>query len=223
MSAPATVTDACNRLAISLHNPALLITLHRDIADVDGLDGRPLGGSRKQQALRWGIFAMTFSATDAFFNDVLPAPPNGRALPLNPDKLRHAGHRIGVDLFTDSWGVRTRVPGPGAGRSRWFTFQGMTAVRSYMSDMKSLRDLLSHGGDPYTATNCSGALWPRVRGNSMTLMGAEGFLQTCCDLGSQTLLAYGGTAPQLPAWPEPLRSGLSAEKRPTLPLLHDTH
>lgn len=219
MSAPASVVDACNRLAVSLYNPALLITLHRDIAEVNGLDGRGLRGSRKQQALRWGIFSLTFSAADAFFNDVLIAPSKGRAIPLNPDKLRTAGQKVGVELFTNSWGVRTRTPGPGSGRSRWVTFEGSAALRSYMSDMKSLRDLLSHGGDPYAATNESGALWPQVRGNSMTLMGAEGFLQACCDLGSQTLLAFGGTVDELPSWPEPHRSGLSAEKRPGLPLL----
>ena len=77
----------------------------------------------------------------------------------------------------------------------------------------------SHGGDPYAATNQSGALWVQKKGNSMTLMGAEGFLQACSDLASQTVLAYGGDLGALPEWPEPHRSGLSAEPRPTLPLL----
>ncbi|WP_129667126.1 hypothetical protein [Phytoactinopolyspora endophytica] len=86
--------------------------------------------------------------------------------------------------------------------------------------MKKLRDLLNHGQDPRKATNESGALWPLARGgHSMRLMGAEGFIQACCDLAAQTVLAYGGDVSNLPAWPEPERSGLSAEKRPRLKLL----
>ena len=217
----APVVEAAERLAVSLRTPALLITLHRDINDVAGLDGRRLRGSKKQQALRWGIFTLTYSATEAFFNDVLtPTQAGRRLIPLNPDKLRDAGQRRGVDLFTNGWGVRTRTPGmfPGQ-RPRWRTYVGVTGVRQYLADMKSLRDLLSHGGDPFAATNLSGALWVQNKGNSMTLIGAEGFLQACCDLASQTLLAYGGDLSVFPEWPEPHRSGLSAGARPTLPLL----
>ena len=217
----APVVEAAERLAVSLRTPSLLVTLHRDINDVAGLDGRRLQGSRKQQALRWGIFTLTYSATEAFFNDVLtPTQAGRRLIPLNPDKLRDAGQRRGVDLFTNGWGVRTRTPGLLRGkRSRWRSYVGVTGVRLYLADMKSLRDLLSHGGDPYAATNQSGALWVQKKGNSMTLMGAEGFLQACSDLASQTVLAYGGDLGALPEWPEPHRSGLSAEPRPTLPLL----
>ncbi len=53
----------------------------------------------------------------------------------------------------------------------------------------------------------------------MRLMGAEGFIQACCDLASQTVLAHGGSPGDFPEWPEPERSGLSAERRPSLPLL----
>ena len=55
----------------------------------------------------------------------------------------------------------------------------------------------------------------------MSLMGAEGFIQACCDLASQTVLSYGGSVSDLPPWPEPGRSGLSAEKRPQLRLLSE--
>lgn len=100
------------------------------------------------------------------------------------------------------------------------TFSRTQAISAYLADMKSLRDLLNHGQDPGRATNESGALWPLANGrHSMRLMGAEGFIQACCDLAAQTVLAYGGTFDDLPDWPEPERSGLSAEKRPSLKLL----
>ncbi|GAB3245244.1 hypothetical protein [Arthrobacter pigmenti] len=86
--------------------------------------------------------------------------------------------------------------------------------------MKKLPDLLNHGQDPRTTANTSGALWPLADGGqSMRLMGAEGFIQACCDLSEQTVLAYGGGEGDFPDWPEPERSGLSAEKRPELTLL----
>ena len=53
----------------------------------------------------------------------------------------------------------------------------------------------------------------------MRLMGVEGFVQATTDLIGQTILAYGGTLADVPDWPEPERSGLSAETRPPLPLL----
>lgn len=53
----------------------------------------------------------------------------------------------------------------------------------------------------------------------MRLMCAEGFVQACTDLATQTILAYGNDVSQVPSWPEPERSGLSAEKRPPLPLI----
>lgn len=53
----------------------------------------------------------------------------------------------------------------------------------------------------------------------MRLMGAEGFIQACCDLASHTVVAYGGRASDLPKWPEPKRSGLAAEPKPDLELV----
>jgi hypothetical protein len=85
--------------------------------------------------------------------------------------------------------------------------------------MKNLRDRLNHGGDVKAVSNESFALWPISGGHSMSIMGVEGFIQACTDLAHQTVLAYGGRADQLPDWPEPQRSGLSAEKRPKLPLI----
>lgn len=216
------VVDAAHSLVDGLDNPSLLVTLHRDIDKLYGLDGRRLGSSSKQYALRWAIFTMSYAALEAFFNDVLREPNDTRALPLNADKLRNAGNQHGVRLFTNDWGVRTRALQPSStdSRSRWMIYAGTQKLSAYLADMKKLRDLLNHGQDPRTATNDSGALWPLARGgHSMRLMGAEGFIQACCDLAAQTVLAYGGDVSSLPAWPEPERSGLSAEKRPQLKLL----
>jgi hypothetical protein len=215
------VIQAAESLAAGLTNPTLLITLHRDIDELSGIDGRRLGRSAKQYALRWAIFTMSYAAVEAFFNDVLRDPASPRALPLNPDKLYQAGTLHGVKLFTNDWGVRTRVQGSGAGhRSRWKVYAGKQSLSDYLADMKRLRDLLSHGQDPRAVSNTSGALWTLSSGgHSMRLMGAEGFIQACCDLAAQTVLAFGGNLNDLPDWPEPARSGLSAEPRPALKLL----
>jgi hypothetical protein len=215
------VIEAAESLAAGLANPTLLVTLHRDIDVLSGLDGRRLGRSTKQYALRWAIFTMSYAAIEAFFNDVLREPRSSRVLPLNPDKLHQAGTRYAAKLFTSDWGVRTRVQGTGAGnRSRWAVFAGKQSLGAYLADMKRLRDLLSHGQDPRSASNTSGALWPLADGgHSMRLMGAEGFIQAACDLAAQTVLAFGGDLSDLPDWPEPARSGLSAEPRPALKLL----
>jgi hypothetical protein len=216
------VVKAADDLAAGLVNATLLLTLHRDIDALHGIDGRRLGQSSKQYALRWAIFSMTYAALEAFFNDVLRDPASTRTLPVHPDKLRNAGERLGVTLFTNEWGIRTRVTKIRAGsrRSRWVVYSGTQALNAYLGDMKSLRDLLSHGQDPRNASNDSGALWPLARGgHSMRIMGAEGFLQATCDLASQTVLAFGGSVNDLPTWPEPARSSLSAEPRPALKLL----
>lgn len=214
--------ELAHRLAVSLQAPALLISLHRDITGLQGSAER--GFRKKQQALRWGIFSWSYSATEAFFNDLLqePSARNNRTLPLNPDKLRNSGTRVGVRLFTNEWGVRTiglgLHPKPGS-RARWRVYQGVADLRDYMADMKELRDILSHGGDPFTVSNRSGAFNVTSKGNSLTLREAEGFLQACTDLASQAVLAFGGDPSQLPDWPEPQRSDLSNEPMPSLPLL----
>lgn len=216
------VIDAANALSAGLVNPSLLVSLHRDIHLLTGKDGKALGRSPKQYALRWGIFTMSYAAVESFFNDILALDPSRtRHLPLNPDKLRNVGQQHGVRLFTNEWGVRTRTVGNSPGnRSRWRVYSGTEEVKLYLADMKNLRDILSHGGDPNTVSNLSGALWPLAGGKySMRLMGAEGFIQACCDLASQTILAYGGRSTDFPDWPEPERSGLSAERLPSLRIL----
>jgi hypothetical protein len=215
------IVSAARDLSAGLVNATLLISLHRDIDSLHGLDGYRLGRSSKQYALRWAIFTMTYAALEAFFNAVVRDVGNARTLPLHPDKLRHAGERHGVTLFTNDWGVRTRATNDRAGsRSRWVVYSGTQALNAYLGDMKNLRDLLSHGQDPRRVSNDSGALWPLQGGGySLRVMGAEGFVQAACDLADQTILAFGGSADDFPSWPEPLRSGLSAEPRPKLKLL----
>lgn len=215
------VINAAKQLAEGLENPCRLVTLHRDIDQLHDDYGNRLGQSKKQHALRWAVFTMAYGAIEAFFNDILRGNDDTRVIPINPGKLRDAGAKQGVSLFTNDWAVRTRAllqDRPGW-RSRWVVYSGTQQLNAYLSDMKMLRDLLNHGQDPRSVSNKSGALWPLADGrNSMRLMGAEGFIQACCDLASQTVLAYGGRATDLPKWPEPKRSGLAAEPRPGLEL-----
>lgn len=213
------VLDAAHQHVESLREPALLVNLRRD------LDKLPSGWAdefgKKKAALRWGIFVMIYAATEGFFNEVLEDPKQTRVLSLNPDKLRSAGESHRVRLFTREWGVRTRVPvNPchSGNYSRWVVFEG-ESLRNYLRDMKDLRDRLAHGGDPFSASNASGALWDLKEGVSMRLMGVEGFFQASIDLVAQTILAFGGTSEDIPEWPEPVRSKNSAKKLPALKLL----
>lgn len=95
------VVEAAKSLAAGLFNPSLLVTLHRDINKLSGLDGRNLGRSAKQYALRWAIFTMSYAALEAFFNDVLRDPADTRTIPVSTDRLRNAGNKHGVRLFTN--------------------------------------------------------------------------------------------------------------------------
>jgi hypothetical protein len=84
----------------------------------------------------------------------------------------------------------------------------------YLMDMKSLRDLLSHGSDPTLVTNNSQTLWPLVNGRfSMRLMGVEGLIQAVEDIASCTAISIAGSGVHLPIWPSPPESGVSAEGR----------
>ena len=213
------VLDAAHQHAESLRELALLINLRRDLEKLPS--GWADKSGKKKAALRWGIFVMIYAATEGFFNEVLEDPKQTRVLSLNPDKLRSAGESHRVRLFTREWGVRTRVPvNPchSGNYSRWVVFEG-ESLRNYLRDMKDLRDRLAHGGDPFSASNASGALWDLKEGVSMRLMGVEGFFQASIDLVAQTILAFGGTREENPEWPEPVRSKNSAKKLPALKLL----
>lgn len=213
------VLDAAHQHAESLRELALLINLRRDLEKLPS--GWADKSGKKKAALRWGIFVMIYAATEGFFNEVLEDPKQTRVLSLNPDKLRSAGESHRVRLFTREWGVRTRVPvNPchSGNYSRWVVFEG-ESLRNYLRDMKDLRDRLAHGGDRFSASNASGALWDLKEGVSMRLMGVEGFFQASIDLVAQTILAFGGTSEDIPEWPEPVRSKNSAKKLPALKLL----
>ena len=213
------VLDAAHQHAESLRELALLINLRRDLEKLPS--GWADKSGKKKAALRWGIFVMIYAATEGFFNEVLEDPKQTRVLSLNPDKLRSAGESHRVRLFTREWGVRTRVPvNPchSGNYSRWVVFEG-ESLRNYLRDMKDLRDRLAHGGDPFSASYASGALWDLKEGVSMRLMGVEGFFQASIDLVAQTILAFGGTSEDIPEWPEPVRSKNSAKKLPALKLL----
>ena len=213
------VLDAAHQHAESLRELALLINLRRDLEKLPS--GWADKSGKKKAALRWGIFVMIYAATEGFFNEVLEDPKQTRVLSLNPDKLRSAGESHRVRLFTREWGVRTRVPvNPchSGNYSRWVVFEG-ESLRNYLRDMKDLRDRLAHGGDPFSASNASGALWDLKEGVSMRLMGVEGFFQASIDLVAQTILAFGGNSEDIPEWPEPVRSKNSAKKLPALKLL----
>lgn len=215
------VIGAAHVLAKRFEIPSQMITLHRDLHRAKMPDGSALRGT-KQYTLRWGTFLLVYAPAEGFFNEILGhRAATNRTLPLNPDKIRDAVQKKhGVATFDRNWGLRTRtLRGERGNRSDWEIYLGPQRVRDYLSDMKSLRDLLGHGGDPYQATNASGAFWVTKQGASMRLMGVEGFMQACTDLAAQTILAYGGQLSDVPGWPEPERSTLSAETRPPLPLL----
>jgi hypothetical protein len=73
----------------------------------------------------------------------------------------------------------------------------------YLDDMKNLRDLLSHGGDPRRVTNKAGAFYALQSGHSVHLTTVEGFIQAVEDIASQTALTLFGTDICLPVWPLP--------------------
>ena len=228
------VIEAAQVAAARLEIPTKLITLHRDLQHARMPDGSSIQRT-KQYSLRWGIFLLVYGQAEGFFNEILGLRDESRTLPLNPDKIAsEAAKRHSVKLFVRDWGIRTRtLRGERGNTSDWETYIGSQRVRLYLTDMKSLRDRLSHGNDPGMATNDSGAFWALKEKRdpqgddddesnkkvSMRLMGVEGFVQATTDLIAQTILAYGGTLDDIPDWPEPERSGLSAEDRPRLPLL----
>ncbi|RQO50011.1 hypothetical protein DBV08_05685 [Rhodococcus sp. KBW08] len=228
------VIDVAETAAARLEIPTTMVTLHRDLQHAKMPDGRSLRGPR-QHSLRWGAFLLVYGQIEGFFGEVLGyRDEKNRTLPLNPDKIRDVAMKEhAVDLFSQNWGLRTRtLRGKRGNRSDWETYIGTRRIGDYLSDMKSLRNLLTHGGDPSMATNGSGAFWllqkkrnaqegddDENRRVSMRLMGVEGFIQASTDLMAQTILAYGGSLEDVPDWPEPERSKPSTEEKPNLPLI----
>ncbi|MDJ0314553.1 hypothetical protein [Arthrobacter sp. H35-D1] len=206
------VKTTCQRLKI----PSDMISLHSDLRYAKRPDGKTLQG-KGQHTLRWGAFLLTYAALEGFFNEICKSP-NTRILPLNADKIRDAIKRdYELTLFTREWGVRTLIPSKSQDDGlfcEWRVYRGGD-VRMYLNDMKWLRDRLTHGGDPFSTKNDSGALWATNKGPSLRMMGVDGFLQASCDLVDQTIVAFGGTSEDLPDWPVDTCRQLS-EQIPTL-------
>lgn len=196
---------------------ALRLRIPCDIVDVHRLsDSR----SRIYQSLRFGAFLLAYAPLEGFFTQLTRyAERASRALPLNLDKIqRELGLQWSDAKFrTNLWEGRTRQQPTRAGqRSEWAILKERR-LKDYLSDMKRLRDLFSHGGDPFGVTNDSSTLW-KVRGGwSLRLMGVEGFIQFAEDLAEQALLEAGVPQDRVPTWPEPQRSGISLTALPSLP------
>lgn len=197
------VVRTSHRTADQLKIPAGIIGLHGDLKNAALPDGKILTGPR-QHSLRWGAFLLTFASLEGFFNEFLRGSST-RPLPVNLDKIARASeNEHGVRLFANDWSMRTLVPPREKDSDQfaeWRIYRGVKELRDYLDDMKSLRDRLSHGDDPFGSSNKSEALWTVTRGNSLRMLGVEGFLQATCDLVENTIQAFGGSPKDFPAWP----------------------
>jgi hypothetical protein len=197
---------------------ALRLRIPCDIVDVHRLnDSR----ARIYSSLRYGAFLLAYAALESFFTQLTryAERANGRALPLNLDKIQRelVLQWPGARFQTNLWEGRTRQqPTRPGSRSEWALLKG-GRLKDYLSDMKRLRDLLSHGGDPVSVPNDSRTLWKVRSGWSLRLMGVEGFIQLVEDLAEQALLEAGVPLERVPTWPEPQRSGISLSGLPSLP------
>lgn len=205
---------ALQELARKLVIACDVIAVHRD--DVGSGGGR----ARKWASLRYGAFLLAYAPFEAFFDELTNyRATKHRTLSIDPEKVRNACQQtLGIPNVTKSWHARTRVwPATPGARSRWETLEG-ERLRDYLLDMKSLRDLLSHGSDPQNVTNKARTLWPLKGGRfSMRLMGVEGFIWAVEDVATCTGLAIAGDQVVVPRWPRPVESGISATGRPPNP------
>lgn len=203
--------SAGGELALRLRIPCDIVDVHRSN------DSR----AKIYSSLRYGSFLLAYAPLESFFTQLTQyaTRANGRALPLNLDKIQRelALQWPDARFQANLWEGRTRQqPTRPGSRSEWAHLKG-GPLKDYLSDMKRLRDLLSHGGDPVSVTNDSRTLW-KVRGGwSLRLMGVEGFIQFIEDLAEQALLEAGVPLETVPTWPEPQRSGISLSGLPSLP------
>jgi hypothetical protein len=82
-------------------------------------------------------------------------------LPLNLDKIQRelAVQWPNARFRTNLWEGRTRQqPTKPGSRSEWAHLKSRR-LKDYLSDMRTLRDLLSHGRDPVSVTNDGRTLW----------------------------------------------------------------
>ena len=197
---------------------ALRLRIPCDIVDVHRLNN---SRARIYSSLRYGAFLLAYAPLESFFTELTryAERANGRALPLNLDKIQRelALQWPGARFQANLWEGRTRqLPTRPGSRSEWALLKGRR-LKDYLSDMKMIRDLLSHGGDPVTVTNEGRTLWKVHGGWSLRLMGVEGFIQFVEDLAEQAVLEAGVPLEKVPTWPEPQRSGISLSGLPSLP------
>jgi hypothetical protein len=167
---------AGDELATRLRIPSDIVDVHR-ISE---------SHKRMYSSLRYGAFLLTYAPLEGFFTALTgyAERADGRALPLNLDKIQRelAAQWPEAGFQVNLWEGRTRqLPTPPRRTSEWVHLKG-SRLKGYLSDMKRLRDLLSHGGDPFSVTNDGRTLWKVGRGWSMRLMGVEGFIQFAEDL-----------------------------------------
>ncbi len=189
-----------------------------DIVDVHRLNN---SRARIYSSLRYGAFLLAYAPLESFFTQLTGYADraNGRALPLNLDKIQRelALQWPDARFQANRWEGRTRQqPTRPGSRSEWAHLKGRR-LKDYLSDMKRLRDLLSHGGDPVTVTNHGHTLWEVRGGWSLRLMGVEGLIQFVEDLAEQAVSEAGVPLERVPTWPEPQRSGISLTGLPSLP------
>jgi hypothetical protein len=189
-----TVNAALKELASRLVIPCDIIAVHR-------LDRR-LGRPKVFQSLRYGAFLLTFAPIEGFFDNITSyRSRTNRTLGFSTDRVRGAINDVyGESNITRSWAARIRLAE--GGRSPWALLKGKP-LADYVDDMKSLRDLLSHGGDPRRVTNKAGAFYTLQSGHSIHLATVEGFIQAVEDIASQTALTLFGADICLPVWPLP--------------------
>lgn len=176
-----TLHAALTELAAQLQIPCDVIAVHRT-------EVGPGGREKKYASLRYGAFLLAYAPFEGFFENLTEyRKTKNRVLGLSPDKIRGAvAESYGVKNVTSSWAARTRTaPTAGTGgRSPWVLLKGRR-LHDYLGDMKSLRDLLSHGRSPQDATNNAGTLHQLANGkHSIRLMGVEGFIQVVQDIAS---------------------------------------
>jgi hypothetical protein len=210
----AITNEALQELARKLVIACDVIAVHRDVG------GRLGGRERKWASLRYGAFLLAYAPFEAFFDELTDyRATKNRNLGTSRDRIRGACQkRLGISDATSLWKARMRVPPLGAfTRTRWETLEG-ERLTAYLSDMMSLRNLLSHGADPTDVTNESKTLWPLANGKfSMRLTSVEGFIWAVEDIATCTGLAIAGKEVVVPDWPRPLESGISSRGRPGNP------
>jgi hypothetical protein len=206
-----TAEAAGTELAARLRIPCDILDVHR-VNDSRG---------RIYSSLRYGAFLLAFAPLEGFFTQLTQygRRKSWRALPLNLDKIQQELDSQWPDAHfrTHRWEGRTRQqPTRPGSRSEWAHLTG-ARLKAYLADMKMLRDLLSHGGNPVKVSNRGQTLWEVRDGWSLRLMGVEGFIQLAEDLAEQALLEADVPPGNVPVWPEPQRSGISMSGLPALP------